>query len=103
MAARALVPRRLLNQMTEDVIPGFDPDEFSSEVRSAFVTTKRAWSLLQPDICRRVMTEDLWAQQKARMQAVQLDGATNVISGLMISQLDIPDRSRTRLPDPVTT
>ena len=102
MAARALVPRRLLNQMTEDVIPGFDPDEFSSEVRSAFVTTKRAWSLLQPDICRRVMTEDLWAQQKARMQAVQLDGATNVISGLMISQLDIVDRSSTGLEDDVT-
>jgi predicted lipid-binding transport protein (Tim44 family) len=87
--------------MADDTIPDFDEQPFSSAVHSSFLTTKRAWSQLKPDICRRVMTEDLWAQQKSRMEAVQLDGARNIIEGLIISQLDITGRRSLGLEDEV--
>ena len=87
--------------MADDTIPDFDEQQFSSAVHSSFVTTKRAWSQLTPDICRRVMTEDLWAQQESRMEAVQLDGARNIVEGLIISRLDIIGRRSLGLEDEV--
>jgi predicted lipid-binding transport protein (Tim44 family) len=87
--------------VTDDTIPNFDDQQFASAVRSSFLTTKRAWSHLKPDICRGVMTEDLWAQQKSRMEAVQLDGARNIVEGLIISQLDLTGRRSLGLEDEV--
>ena len=87
--------------MADDQIPDFDDEQFSSQVHSAFLTTRRAWSQLMPDVCRHVMTEDLWAQQKSRMEAVRLDGARNVVSGLIISQLDITGRRSLGFDDEV--
>ena len=72
-----------------DVIPGFDFGLFSGHLRTAFFTTRRAWSLLKPELCRHVMTEALWVDQKSRMEAVRLAGSHNVISGLIISQVDV--------------
>ena len=73
--------------MDADKAGGFDLDQFSGHLRTAFYTTKRAWSELKPEVCRHVMTEDLWAQQKSRMEALKLDGSRNVVSGLIISEL----------------
>jgi predicted lipid-binding transport protein (Tim44 family) len=75
--------------MSADVIPEFDLDEFSAHLRTAFFTTRRAWSLLKPELCRHVMTEALWVDQKSRMEAVKLEGSQNVVSGLIISQVDV--------------
>lgn len=79
-----------------------DLDQFSNHLRIAFFTTRRAWSQLKPEICRHVMTEDLWADQKARMEALKLDGSRNVVDGLIISRFDITDRRTEGVEDEVS-
>jgi ribosomal protein S27AE len=88
--------------MSADIIPGFDFGEFSGHLRTAFFTTRRAWSLLKPEICRHVMTEPLWIDQKARMEAVKLGGSHNIISGLIISDIEVTGQRRLGLEDEVS-
>jgi predicted lipid-binding transport protein (Tim44 family) len=88
--------------LSANVVPGFDFGEFSGHLRTAFFTTRRAWSLLRPEICRHVMTEALWVDQKSRMEAVKLAGGSNVISGLIISQVDVMEQRTLGLEDEVS-
>lgn len=88
--------------MSADVIPGFDFGEFSGHLRTAFFTTRRAWSLLKPEICRHVMTEPLWIDQKARMEAVRLGGGQNVINGLIVSDIEVTGQRSLGLEDEVS-
>jgi predicted lipid-binding transport protein (Tim44 family) len=88
--------------MSADVIEGFDFDQCSGQLRTAFFTTRRAWSLLKPQICRHVMTEALWVDQRSRMEAVRLNGSRNVISGLIISKVEITGQRSLGLEDEVS-
>jgi predicted lipid-binding transport protein (Tim44 family) len=85
-----------------DPATDFDLDQFQGQLRTAFFITKRAWSQLKPEICRHVMTEALWAEQRARMEALKLDGSRNVIDGLIISQVEVSGRRTESLEDEVT-
>jgi predicted lipid-binding transport protein (Tim44 family) len=96
------VVRERLLSVGADASGDFDLGQFSAQLRAAFFTTKLAWSQLKPEICRHVMTEDLWADQKARMEAVRLDGSRNVISDLIISRVQVAELRTVGLEDEVS-
>ena len=64
--------------------PGFDPDALARLAADAMVTVERAWSTLDPQPSRAVMSPALWASHRARMGLYSLHGRRNVVDSVQV-------------------
>jgi predicted lipid-binding transport protein (Tim44 family) len=62
----------------------FDPERFAQLAAQAVATVERAWSTLDPQPSRAVLSPALWTAHRARMQLYALHGRRNVVDKLQV-------------------
>lgn len=64
--------------------PGFDVHAIAQAAAQAMVTVEHAWTTLDPQPSRAVLSPALWTAHRARMELYTLHGRRNVVDGVQV-------------------
>lgn len=64
--------------------PGFNEDDFLSDVNRSFFTIQQAWTERKPELSRQVMHDGVWNQHKFQIDSYISQNKQNVLENLAI-------------------